>query len=117
MATRPRLVFGFDHPIAFAVLEQALETAKSFLSPFSPQEWGGLPEAQLRALRPRWNGLEGGIDFAGEAFESGVGEVVARAFLPFRYWPLGGWAVYDGWRRSADGVWTPLGHEEAMQLW
>ena len=44
-------------------------------------------------------------------------DVVMRAHYPFRIWPLGGWAVFEGWHRDADGKWVPFTEDELAILW
>ena len=43
--------------------------------------------------------------------------LVMRACLPFPAWPLGGWVVYEGWKRTGEGAWTPLPAEELEKFW
>jgi hypothetical protein len=117
IAGRPGFIFGLNHPVAFNALEQALDAAQGILRSLAPKDWAALTEAELERVLPWCDGRKGEIELGGQSFEDRSGEVVARTFLPFRYWPFGGWAVYEGWRRSADGTWAQFSDEESMQLW
>ena len=77
----------------------------------------GASREKFRAALPRVDGREGFIDATGDATDDTEGDVLLRTFLPFAHWPMGGWAVYAGWRRRADGVCKPLRHDRLMTLW
>ncbi len=111
-------VFGLNSPAAFEALERALGRAVHELRAHPPDTWVRLCEQGLGAESvPRLGDREGVVDLTGNAANDTAGDVALRAFLPFAAWPLGGWAVYDAWHRSADGVWTPFGHDELTRLW
>lgn len=116
VAGRPGL-FGLDDPRAFAVLERAIESAFTLLSAHQPAEWPEIAPTGFAAAVPRLEDCEGFIDCCGSALTEGHGEVILRACLPFRAWPLGGWVVFEGRHRALDGSWRPFTPDELAELW
>jgi len=116
-AVRPGFI-GLDNVAAFEALERAIGNAYTLMSAHPPDAWGQLSAADsFRAAVPRLEDREGVVDVTGDATNEAAGDVVLRAFLPFPLWPFGGWAVYEGWHRGVDGVWTPFTQEELAELW
>lgn len=109
---------GIDHPEAFEALEGAIDDTYKVLGATRPDAWPELASSGYGPVPPRLGKREGFVDVAVGADDGGPGdEVLARACLPFRLWPLGGWVAYDGRRRSAHGTWTPFSDEELAELW
>lgn len=116
LAARPGVI-GLDDPAAFAALESAIEAAYTLLSAHPPSRWPALAGPGFASATPRLGEREGAIDCTVTATDDTAGEVWLRAWLPFAPWPLGGWAVYEGRHRAADGTWTPFSPEELAALW
>jgi hypothetical protein len=111
-------LLGFDNPAAFLALERAIDTAYTLLRAQPPDTWQQLAaDDSFAAAIPSHDGRAGVIDLTGDGVTSTPGVVLVRAFLPFRFWPLGGWAVYGAWHRGTDGTWTPFSEEEMAGVW
>ena len=105
------------HAAEFQELERAVDAARHLLSAHDPEDWPPLTDADAASAVPRYQGRTGQIDFTGGQSPEGVDIVVARALLPFSFWPLGGLAVYEAWHRGADGGWAPVPQEELAEKW
>lgn len=116
-AAGPPGLFGLDDPKAFAVLERAIESAFTLFSAHQPADWPVIAPTGFAAAVPCLEDREGFIDYCGSAVTEGHGEVILRACLPFRAWPLGGWVVFEGRHRALDGSWRPFTPEELAELW
>lgn len=113
MAMRPGML-GLNDPDAFQALESTLRELQERLSFQRPSKW---PEIAAGMLRPQINGREVRVDLIGDAGDDRDGDVVMRACLPFRGWPLGGWVVYEAWRRTSDGSWSSFTEEQLAEMW
>jgi hypothetical protein len=113
------------HPAAFGVrdakpyesLEALVRAVFTRLEHMSAEPWSRVGEAlaadpELRSLSPP----SGFVDFHRSEDPDGARHVVARGFIPFRPWPVGGWAVYDGRHFGSSGV-TPYTQEELGVIW
>lgn len=111
-------IFGATGSAAFPALERIVYNLQSVLAAHRPDTWSRLVESDAMLGDPAelFGGRPGRVDFTCDP-DSNTGDVVVRAFLPFRVWPLGGWAVYDAWHREADGTWVPFAEEELAILW
>ena len=105
------------HAAEFQELERALEAAHRLLRADDPNDWPPLTDAEMAPTIPRYRGRRGRMDFVEAESPEGVLMVVARALLPFPWWPLGGLAVYEAWQRDTDGSWAPAPREELAQKW
>lgn len=112
-------VAGFlDSPDTFDALEAALERAQKLLEPHAPEDWPELKDRLEAEATPRIGGREGAVALAAFHSEDDARmEVVLRAIMPFRFWPLGGRAVWGAWYRSADGEWVPFDEKEIDRVW
>jgi hypothetical protein len=113
MAVRPGL-FGLNDPDAFLALESTIHDVQQSLSFHPPSRW---PAIAASVARPQINGREASVDLIGDAADDRDGDVVMRAYLPFHLWPLGGWVVYEAWRRTSDGSWASFGEEKLAEMW
>ncbi len=117
LAARAGLL-GADNPAVFEALEQAIETAYTLLRAHPPSTWQQLAADDFfTAAIPRYEDREGVIDVTGDGVLRTPGDVLLRAFLPFRFWPLGGWAAYGAWHRESDDGWTSFNEEELRNVW
>ena len=96
IALNPR-VLGLANAETFAVLEAVVHATFARVERVPWDEWSSLGEhlasdTSLQALSPR----AGFVDFHRHDASDGTRHLIARVFLPFHGWPLGGWAVYDG---------------------
>ena len=110
----------FDWPEGFVALERTLRESANYIT--------GLPkDRRFRMLRgeeqgpdtlvPRIDGREGGVHLSGGFQEDGTADIVLRASLNFRWWPLGEWAVYDGVHIRADGTSSAFSDSELAEVW
>jgi hypothetical protein len=75
--------------------------------------WEQLAET---AQPPKINGRR--VKFHLRLFANDLEEyVLMRACLPFPAWPLGGWVLIEGWKRTREGAWTPLSTDELEKAW
>ena len=111
-------IFGLNNVQAFTALERTLQALKSVLSVHPPDTWQRISEGDALELAEvmDFGEREGFIDFTTDVTKSKC-EVVLRAFLPFRIWPFGGWAVYAGWHRNGEEAWVPFSQDELATLW
>jgi len=118
IAGRPGL-FGLDNPRAFQTLERSIEGTYTLLSAHRPADWMGIAQTEtgFEAAAPRLGERTGFVDCTGDAMTDETGKVILRACFPFRWWPLGGWVVYEGRHRALDGTWTPFTADELAKLW
>lgn len=117
LAVNPHL-FGASGSTAFPALERVIQNLQSVLAAHPPDTWSRLVESEGMIGDPAelFGGRPGRVDFTCDP-ASTTGDVVVRAFLRFRLWPLGGWAVYDAWHREADGRWVGFAEEELAEVW
>jgi len=117
LAIGPRAVGGRDSA-TFGALERAVHNLRSVLAAHPPDRWAQLAQSEVAIgdAAKLFEGRSGFVDFQCDP-RSTTGDVVVRAWCPFRLWPLGGRAVYDAWHREADGTWVPFGEEELAALW
>jgi hypothetical protein len=113
----PPGTYGLDHPEAFEALEDAIDKAYALLAVLPPERWRGLSKDAYDMALPRLDDRVGVIHGSGTATSDAAGAVVLRASFPFRFWPLGGWVVYDGRHRSLNGTWSRFTHEELDECW
>lgn len=113
MAGRPGLL-GLNDPDAFLALESTIRDIQRRLSSQPPSRW---PQIASVVAPPQIDGREVRIDLTGDAGDDRDGDVVMRACLPFLRWPLGGWVVYEAWRRTSDGSWSVFAEEKLAEIW
>jgi hypothetical protein len=117
MSIQPRAL-GLANAEAFTVLEAVVKASFARVEQVAWTEWSTLREqldsdAALKVLSPR----PGFVDFHRHDDPDGTRHLVARAFLPFPAWPLGGWAVYDGRHFTLAGGATPFTEAELDEVW
>ena len=117
MAVHPGTL-GLDNAEAFAAIETVLSATLARIEQNPGDDWARLRE-QLTSdtSLPRFGARPGFIDFTGGEDPDGTRHLIARGFLPFRAWPLGGWAVYDGRHFAVRGNVTPFTDEELGEVW
>lgn len=110
---RPGML-GPDDSDVYRALELAIADMHKVLVSQPPTAWSRLAEA---AAVPRISGRKVKLDLASTAANDLDGDVIARAWLPFRAWPFGGWVVFEGWHRTREGSWTEFTAEELEKIW
>ena len=117
MAVRPGTL-GLDDAEAFAAIEAVLSATFARIEQNPNDEWSRLRERLTSdASLPSFGARSGSIEFTGGEDLDGTRHLIARCFLPFRAWPLGGWAVYDGRLFAVGGKVTPFTQEELGEVW
>ena len=111
-------VFGVRDAEPYRNLEALVRAIFTRLEPMAAEPWSRVGEVlaadlELRALSAR----AGVVDFGRREDPDGTRHVVARGFVPFRLWPLGGWAVYDGRHFGSSGDVSPYTEEELGVIW
>ena len=102
----------------FSVLERIVQKACSAISAYPAETWQRLTEsdALAEAIEEDLDERHGVVDFTTNV-DDPASDVVMRVFFPFRIWPLGGWAVYEGWHRNAGAKWVRFTQDELAKLW
>ncbi len=109
---------GLNNAVSFAAIETVLSATLARIEQIPSDEWSRLHERLASDLSlPNFGGRPGFIDFTGSKDPDGTRHLVVRGFLPFRAWPLGGWAVYDGRHFAVGGDVTPFTQEELGEVW
>jgi len=109
---------GLADAETFTVLEAVVQASFARVEQVAWTEWSTLGEhvasdAALKALSPH----AGFVDFSRHDDADGTRHLVARAFLPFRAWPLGGWVFYDGRHFALAGGAFPFTEAELNEVW
>ena len=116
MAVHPGTL-GLNNAVAFAAIETVLSATLARIEQNPTDEWSRHERLASDPSLPNFGNRPGFIDFTGSKDPDGTRHLVARGFLPFRAWPLGGWAVYDGRHFAVGGEVTPFTQEELGEVW
>jgi hypothetical protein len=109
---------GLNWPEAFAALEAAASTELQLLAALTPERRARMREEPLPARPPpQYGDRLGVIDGMMAPTEDRATLLLLRAIFPFRFWPLGGWAVYVGARIGADNQVETLSTEQLEKYW
>ena len=93
-----------------------------FLARLSPEERSRIldgetpfPEDLVARLRDRLPAMD--LDWAFARNPDGGTDLVLRGRIPFSWWPLGEWVVFQGIRIRSDNASEPFSQEELARLW
>lgn len=110
-------LLGVDWPEGYNVLERTVLQELRLFATLSPERRSLIAASEPTRPPPQMEDHIGDVEAVVAEEDETDSLVIMCASFPFRFWPFGRWAVYEGGRISPNGELAIISEDELNHYW